>query len=447
MDRGFEHLAAAQRANPIEATKPPSASTHPTTPAHPNTPSSFAHSLSLLSPPSNEPTTAARVSDPELHSLLSENQKLQTKVTGLKHLLSDSSATISTLRADLQSSRAAAFTQALNASPETSTLADWFDSSYEHKMLQLTNTRQTPAVPAARVLSAAQDLAAPTLEAQSLTTSHHASLHAADTSKISALTASLAQCEASLASSAAENANLAAELAASHSSNTTLTTTLTALRHTNKRLQNDVDDAQMEVNMVCDANASTNAAANSAAGASNNARGAVGDQGAKIEALEAWASSAAEGKATALARVAELEALVVTLRGDKSDEGQEDGEGECVLRRVNERFVVAAGGVYEMRVQAPLETIIRDDQEVVVRWEFEVYGNADVDFGVCLASSMVGQGGALFKERSCVGGSAGSVAVRGNLAVVLRWRNGKAWIKPRTVRCRFVEVCLGDKEV
>ncbi|GMI27246.1 hypothetical protein TrCOL_g6741 [Triparma columacea] len=193
----------------------------------------------------------------------------------------------------------------------------------------------------------------------------------------------------------------------------------------------------------------------------------------KIQALEEWAAASAEGKRIALEKVSSLQAHIIHLQGSEGRVGGQNMlEGEDTLDVVNKdtgmmerivvrvtdiRFVITAGGTHDVPVIIPNQQPKTDGEGregggtgvTVLGWSFEVYGGNDVGFTIVGGSSSVGGGGwegGEIRSRGIVkGGSEGTVDLGGGVRdVTLKFDNKESWVRPRTVRIKWIEGKIVD---
>ena len=106
-------------------------------------------------------------------------------------------------------------------------------------------------------------------------------------------------------------------------------------------------------------------------------------------------------------------------------------------------FVIPAGSSHLLPLKIPPNKV-PPNTAFRLHWLFDVANNLDCKFSVHLAPTIATSSHPVFPSRKITGGSEGNVRVSGAAALVMSWGNGGAWIQPRTVRVRVLEVFLAD---
>lgn len=165
---------------------------------------------------------------------------------------------------------------------------------------------------------------------------------------------------------------------------------------------------------------------------------------AQVQALQEWATAAAEAKTLAQERVRLLEAQVRSLK-----EGAVSGDltQQQILWEKKGSFVIGAGDIGYRIFECGNSVAVRGStaKRVVLRWQFDLTAaDLNVDFsafqGRCESADdrkkAIADNRALIDNRLVKGGAAGDLddAFFYQDACTLLWSNLKSWVRPRTVR-------------
>ena len=174
----------------------------------------------------------------------------------------------------------------------------------------------------------------------------------------------------------------------------------------------------------------------------------------QVQALQEWATAAAESKTLAQERVRLLEAQVRSLQegGTAGDAGRQK-----VLWEKKGSFVVGAGDI-GVRVFECDSNLANLSQRVILRWQFDLTADdLNVDFsafqGRCESKDdrkkAIANNRVLIADRVVKGGAAGDLdnAFFYQDTCTLAWSNLKSWVRPRTVRYTIQAVAISMNEV
>ena len=214
-------------------------------------------------------------------------------------------------------------------------------------------------------------------------------------------------------------------------------------------------EMQMEIDLVT--KASLNANARAAQGeelrkAVKTDKQHVHQLEAQVQALQEWASAAAQAKTLAQERIILLEVQLRSLQNQQV-ERRVSSDNEKILTSQKGSLIVGAGDVGFRVVRLEKESIrnLRMSDRVVLRWKFDLNTpDLTVEFsiakGICESKSELRNSKYLFKDRVITGGAGGDTEhVFGvDNACTLVWSNVKSWIRPKTVKYTVDIVVLSD---
>ena len=218
--------------------------------------------------------------------------------------------------------------------------------------------------------------------------------------------------------------------------------------HATRAMQDKVaslEEMQMEIEMVTEANAKANIRAAKGKEVANTLktdRQKIQQLESQVQALQEWALASAESKRLIQERCKILENKLKQSQGKPLEEDN----AERLLFKKSGSLVVGAGdiGISVLKLGEHAETV--DSRFVVLRWQFDSSpSDSDIVFNIlkgnCESKAEQKKAEYLVKDRTIKGGAGGETEGTFNIdnACTLLWSNGRSWVRPRTVKY-WVEV-------